>query len=169
MEFVRSSGRSVQHIVGHDWDIVSFDPRGVGYTRPSADCFAYPSTDTFGRMEESNVLDAQFRRQQFAVANEFVGLVNSSAAALTQQNDAARAMAQLCKNKDDLLGASSILRHLDSQSVARDMLSIVDAWDLWLGELPTNVPSSEKKKSDIKGSLVYWGFSYGKHVEHFYM
>ncbi len=89
-------------------------------------------------------------------------------------------MARLCEQKNALHGDNSIFRHLSTPSVARDMMSIIAAWDEWTESLseqsectaPVNLEDEEAstyelpeskntRHLDIKGKLVYWGFSYG--------
>lgn len=107
-----------------------------------------------------------------------IGLVNSSSDSLAKLDTRARALAKLCGDKDALNGKDSILRHVSTPAVARDMISIIDAWDEWVEaeskthwhetaekaekELEVSPQESEKAKIlDTKGKLVYWGFSYG--------
>jgi pimeloyl-ACP methyl ester carboxylesterase len=71
------------------------------------------------------------------------------------------------------MGEDSILRHVSTPAVARDMLSIIDAWDEWrveTGQVDPNtitatsddgVSQWKSDSLDLKGKLVYWGFSYG--------
>nr|POE87334.1 putative hydrolase [Quercus suber] len=93
VSFVLSIGHHLQDIIGDERDIVSFDPRGVGYTTPTTDCFSFPSTGK-NETNESDILLGQFNRAQFAISNEAVGLTNSSNAALRQLDAAARAVGQ---------------------------------------------------------------------------
>jgi pimeloyl-ACP methyl ester carboxylesterase len=93
--------------------------------------------------------------------------------ALPQRDARARAAAKLCKQQDDIMGEDSILRHVSTPAVARDMLSIIDAWDEWrveTGQVDPNtitatsddgVSQWKSDSLDLKGKLVYWGFSYG--------
>ena len=63
-----------------------------------------------------------------------IPLVNETESALAQRDARARAAAKLCKRHDNAIGEDSILRHMSTPAVARDMLSIVDAWDEWRAE-----------------------------------
>ncbi|KEQ68202.1 alpha/beta-hydrolase, partial [Aureobasidium namibiae CBS 147.97] len=163
VEFIRNLGHAIQEMAGHDRDIVSFDPRGVGYTKPTADCYTFPTSGSSSALGDSDIMRGQFNRLQFALSNEAVGLVNSTESALMQRDSAARAVAQLCKQKDDLDGKRSILRHLNTQNVARDMLYIVDAWDDWLETFKahTTPQMNDKVMERSKGMLSFLGFSYG--------
>ena len=81
----------------------------------------------------------------------------------------------LCKERDNLDDENSILRHVSTPAVAQDMLSIIDAWDVWRAETGQDVddevisevqdPVGEATESTYslttKSKLVYWGFSYG--------
>ena len=51
----------------------------------------------------------------------------------------ARSLAKLCQEKDSLNGKDSILKYVHTPSVARDMLSIVDAWDEWTESLSSEI------------------------------
>jgi hypothetical protein len=100
-------------------------------------------------------------------------LVNDTETALAQRDSRARAAAKLCKQHDDVMGEDSILRHVSTPAVARDMLSIINAWDEWRAEtgqidVGTAAQTTDHEASDgkpysldVKGKLVYWGFSYG--------
>ncbi|KAG9228384.1 TAP-like protein-domain-containing protein [Amylocarpus encephaloides] len=166
-------GRNLQRVVGLDQDIIGFDPRGIGATTPRADCFSYPIDDEH---EEEDYVKGQFHRTIWADSGRFIGLVNSSDVALQKIDLRARAIGKLCLAKDALKGEDSIFRHLSTPTVARDMLSIVDAWDEWTDSLrydATKVPHAimkdiiddeeheRVKRLDTKGKLVFWGFSYG--------
>lgn len=106
--------------------------------------------------------------------------MNSSSDSLAKLDTRARALAKLCQDKDDLHGKDSILRYVSTPAVARDMISIIDAWDEWMetesqskmhchepdGKVEMEAELSEQERHDVevldtKGKLVYWGFSYG--------
>ncbi|RYC59938.1 peptidase [Xylaria longipes] len=167
--FAQARATSLQPLVGDQNDIIGFDPRGVGASTPKADCFASPNSPdgVLGR----NV--AYMNRLTWFASGQEVGLTNSSNAALTNLNARSRAMAKLCQRVDEAEGDSSIFRHMDTPNIARDMVSIIDAWDEWRSDSKITqpiqpgaaYPSVERHTSDdsenSKASLRYWGFSYG--------
>ncbi|KAI1135702.1 alpha/beta-hydrolase [Hypoxylon sp. FL0543] len=171
-EFALITGPMLQTAVGKDRDVIGFDPRGVGATTPKADCFASPD-DPFG-LDGRNV--AYMNRLSWLTAEHEIGIVNSSNVALSKLDTSSRALSKLCKRIDDAEGKNSIFRYSNTPNVARDMLSIVDAWDQWrLGSNPKPAKSTQKPetedelpvdtrieaKDSTQGKLVYWGFSYG--------
>ncbi|KAI5195650.1 hypothetical protein E4T38_08970 [Aureobasidium subglaciale] len=166
VEFVRQLGWAIRNITGDDQDIVGFDPRGTGYTKPTADCYTFSPSDL--PVTDAEILRGEYNRVQFIIANEELGLVNSSQGALRQRDEANRAVAELCKMKDEIEGDGSILRYLDAQSVARDLLAVVDAWGRWRDTLFTKQDELEVEGS-TKGQLVYLGYSYGMSKEHIRM
>ncbi|KAI5200581.1 hypothetical protein E4T39_05710 [Aureobasidium subglaciale] len=157
VEFVRQLGWAIQNITGDDQDIVGLDPRGTGYTKPTADCY------TFQSVTDALILRGQYNRAQFVITNEELGLVNTSQGSLKRRDEANTAVAELCKMKDDTEGDESILRYSDTQSVARDLLAVVDAWDEWR-TIVTKQDQQEVNRS-TKGQLVYLGYSYGTSKE----
>ncbi|KAI1125384.1 Alpha/Beta hydrolase protein [Nemania abortiva] len=171
--FVLSRAASLlQVIAGSQYDIIGFDPRGVGASTPKADCFAAPnSSGVSGR----NV--AFMDRLAWLANGQGIGLANSSNVALTQLAARSKAMAKLCQRVDAAEGDSSIFRHIGTPNSARDMLSIINAWDEWRSSSQTAKPQKpearhppteqhtsddgENSKTSLRGKLVYWGFSYG--------
>ena len=173
------TGKSIQAIVGLDQDIIGFDPRGIGATTPRADCYSFPYSE---ENEEEDYVRGQYHRMLFSIGYRDSGAVNTSNVALQKLDVRARAVAKLCEEKDMLKGEDSIFRHLSTPSVARDMLSIVDAWDAWTdglnvddewnvqadGPIVDDEPVEAEQENDeeaysldTRGKLVYWGFSYG--------
>lgn len=158
-------GKPLQAMLGADQDIIGFDPRGIAATTPRADCFSFPNDDSH---EEVDYISGAFHRSMWAISGREIGNVNSSTVALQKFDVRARATSRLCEMKDAIKGNDSIFRHLSTPTVARDMLSIVDAWDEWtesLGVDEEDVANTEEESTskdlDTKGKLVYWGFSYG--------
>ncbi|KAF2491919.1 alpha/beta-hydrolase [Lophium mytilinum] len=163
IDFARRSAKSLQALFGEDQDIIGFDPRGVGETWPKVDCFSFPSPKerliASEPPSEQEVLQGRFNAMLFDISNP--GLVNSSGNSLESLDVRWRAMSGLCKEKDDIYGENSILRHLSTPVVSRDMLSIVEAWDDWIEGSPPGSHPLERPYSHLKGQLSYWGGSYG--------
>jgi pimeloyl-ACP methyl ester carboxylesterase len=171
--FALFGGQILQQIVGLDQDIIGFDPRGIGETTPVADCFAFPSDRKSKELTGADISRGFFHKFLWVLSGQETGMVNTSVDSLEKIDVRDRAAAKLCQTKDDLYGEDSILRHVSTPSVARDMLSILDAWDAWMevkgdddsGKENAQIGSAEAveedKSLDTKGKLVYWGFSYG--------
>ena len=173
VSFAQFGGPGLQQIVGLDQDIIGFDPRGIGETTPVADCFAFPSDGKSKELTGKDISRGYFHKFLWALSGQETGIVNSSIDSLEKIDIRDRAAAKLCQTKDALYGEDSILRHVSTPAVARDMLSILDAWDAWMeekeddnnskdnGEIGSSEAVEEDKSLDTKGKLVYWGFSYG--------
>ncbi|KAK8067019.1 hypothetical protein PG997_013766 [Apiospora hydei] len=167
--FALGSGQQIQGVVGTDRDIIGFDPRGIGATTPKANCFA---ADDWNGVAGQNM--ALMNRLTWELSGHDVGLVNSSNVALSKLDVRARALAKLCQQVSDESGDDSIFQYSSTPNVARDMLSIVHAWDAWRDAAAETAksaqphPESDQMNSNgdqslqsTKGKLVYWGFSYG--------
>jgi pimeloyl-ACP methyl ester carboxylesterase len=173
--FALGLGERIHSIVGNQ-DIIGFDPRGIGATTPRADCFSYP-LEGFETTEREDYVRGNFHRILWQQSGREVGIVNSSSRSLQKLGARARTVAKLCEDKDLLYGKDSILKYAHTPSVARDMISIIDAWDEWTeslsaGNQAENVEDESRHKGikdeaesshnpNTRGKLVYWGFSYG--------
>lgn len=169
VQFAIGAGTYLQTIVGEDQDIIGFDPRGIGATTPRADCFSFPG-ETDGIEDH---IEGQFHRMLWQTSGREIGLANSSEVALHKIDVRARGLGQLCGEKDSLYGNDSILRYVSTPNVARDMISVIDAWDEWRAaqsedSVLTHEPSEIENKASEQSydlntgsKLVYWGFSYG--------
>lgn len=173
------AGRAIQYIVGApNQDVIGFDPRGIFLTTPRADCYSFPplnSTSSSPAYDEEDYAQGSYHRFLWAQAGREVGLVGSSADSLQKLDKRYRNVAKLCQTKDELYGDDSILKYVGTPNVARDMLSIVDAWDEWRATLdeetvPTKLPEeeaydefddSQSSSLDLTGKLVFYGWSYG--------
>lgn len=118
-------------------------------------------------------------RMAWAYSGHDVGLLNSSNVALAKVDLRSRAVARLCKQTVDRAGNDSIFHYSNTPNVARDLLSIVHAWDEWRAEAAVTAkpsshaevtepahgdgtnPDSNLKPKSTKGKLVYIGYSYG--------
>lgn len=117
------------------YEILSFDPRGVFQTTPSADCY---SGDWDAR------IDQYWQYRGFATLSE-----NVQDHYLFNQG-----LNQLCEQ-----ATPEILQHMSSASVARDMVEIVDRVEE-LRRKETN-STQAKRSSTEKPRLQFMGFSYG--------
>lgn len=115
------------------FDIVAFDPRGVGFTSPSFACFA----------------NAQ-QRLLWQIASDADGLLGSSDVAFSRIWARKKALAEAC----DEVGDENISTRMNTPTVAMDMAAIVDALATWRGK------KTGKSHRDLD-KLQYWGFSYG--------
>ena len=178
-----SAGHAIQQLAGlPDQDLIGFDPRGVFFTTPRADCYSFPPenfTSSSPSPDDEDYVQGAYHRFLWGEAGKGIGFINSSDIALQQLDSRFRSIGKLCQTKDELYGDDSILKYVSTPNVARDMLSIVDAWDEWTStlnddttELDTSAPCNEEMPEssaenntpydlDTKGKLVYWGFSYG--------
>ena len=179
------------NVIGEEQDVIGFDPRGIGATTPRADCFAHPlkssATGAAWQNAEEDVARGNYHRTMWEMSGKEVGNVNTTSGSLQKLDTRARTLAKLCEEKDSLNGKDSILKYVHTPSVARDMISIIDAWDEWTASLETQaaapchkeVVAPEPKPGeadhetsegqnalDTKGKLVYWGFSYGVCIYH---
>ncbi|TVY25767.1 Tripeptidyl aminopeptidase [Lachnellula hyalina] len=168
VQTARGLGGYLQAILGEGQDIIGFDPRGIGATTPRTDCFSFPG----GPSGEDDYVQGQFHRMLWQTSGREIGLVNSSEVALHKIDARSRGLGKLCGEKDYLNGNDSIFKYVSTPNVARDMVSIVDAWDEWNAALSgPSAPLAEETDEtndfeevsglDTKGKLVYWGFSYG--------
>lgn len=145
---------SLQSILGADQPVIGFDPRGIAFTTPRADCWAKPpACDGCPENAASGLLSRLEWDSVYAAS----GLFNSSDVAAKFLDAGNRAVNALCQSKDARIGGGSILGHATTAHVAQDMVSIVDAWDRWI-EARGLAPNA------LRGKLVYWGFSYGTYL-----
>jgi hypothetical protein len=163
--------------------LIGFDPRGILTTTPRADCYSFPpdnSSSSSGSpsSDEEDYVQGSYHRFLWQQAGRAIGFINSSSVALQQLDARIRSIAKLCQTKDELYGDDSILKYVSTPNVARDMLSVIDAWDEWTSTL-NNEPAAldtpveikeedlffadgnKQYSTDTKGKLVFWGFSYG--------
>ena len=156
-----SSGAILQEIIGHDRPVIGFDPRGIGFTTPSADCWAGPPA--CGGCPEDRKSGMMHRLESMNEARGF-GFVNSSNIAAKLIDARERSLNTLCRTKNNQLGGESILRHAATTHVATDMLTIVDAWERWVDKETAAAGVTVTEPNPTKGKLVYWGFSYGTYL-----
>lgn len=130
--FVLAGGAALSTLTGGIYDIIGFDPRGVGSSTPAMECFA-----TAG---EEYTFSSSFP----SAPNLWLGSFTNSSydsqiqTAITSFDTSAASLATACETQ-----ASEALYTSTTAYVARDMAGIVDALD----------------GTDAK--LNYWAFSYG--------
>ncbi|KAK3395128.1 Alpha/Beta hydrolase protein [Podospora didyma] len=149
---------ALQKILDPDQPIIGFDPRGIGFTTPVADCWATPPPCD-GCPEDT--AKGLVHRLAWTSTNAGFGFVNSSSIAFKYLEAGHRAVNDLCRGKDSQLEGQSIFAHASTAHVAQDMISIVDAWDRWVNktqDAATLAVNPTQKK------LIYWGFSYGTYL-----
>ena len=150
--FIRKYGRHLQSVVDREkhWEILSWDPRGVGATTPRVDCFG-----------------TVLARDRYFVEKHGIGAITAAEDVLQRQFAVTDAWSSLCQNADQEI---DILPYITTPSVARDMVEMVDRiHDLRTEELARKAASEGAKQvplmAEISGSgpprLNYMGFSYG--------
>ncbi|QKX60783.1 uncharacterized protein TRUGW13939_07929 [Talaromyces rugulosus] len=129
-------GHYLQGVVDGErhYEILGFDPRGVAFSTPRADCY------------NGN----EIRRTADQVQAAGIPSPDSGSTALNYLYQSHAAVSELCAEAGD----DSIFAHMSTASVARDMLEIVDR----VNELKHN--SSTRANSE-EPKLQYLGVSYG--------
>ena len=133
-----SGAQSLQNIIGSNYDVISFDPRGVGYANPSANC---SSIDTNGRPQSPLSKRARTIPQPITAPQFSLDFWNQSLA-IAQQ------IGQECGER--IGGDDQIGQYMSTAAVATDMKLIVEAF--------AQTEDGQKANST---KLNYWGFSYG--------
>ncbi|KAK4247476.1 Tripeptidyl aminopeptidase [Corynascus novoguineensis] len=144
IEFSLALGEQIRAVVDGEkhFEILAFDPRGVGMSTPSADCYH----NTFNRVADTlQNMDAAMPP------------VAASDLGLQLRYSAAEALSKLCAQTAP--GPDSIFAHMSTASVARDMLEIVERVD----ELrQTTQKRANSDKADRTDPLLqFYGISYG--------
>lgn len=151
--FILRKGQTLQNVSGGNkhYEILSWDPRGVGFTSPKADCYE-------GNIAARDVAD---------IEEKAIGPLDSSEDALKRQWARTRAYGQLCQESAK---NGSILPYATTPSVVNDMVAILDQiHELRSQNAPALLGQAEdgerrlelRKKGDDTPRILYWGFSYG--------
>lgn len=101
---LRDHGRDLQAIVGEDYDIVSWDPRGVGASTPRIDCWG-------GKMADRLVWELGD-----------VGVVDAHPGTVYDAFARARVLSGACEENQE----GGVLRHSSTAYHARDLLEILE-------------------------------------------
>ncbi|KAI1881700.1 hypothetical protein JX265_000526 [Neoarthrinium moseri] len=149
--FLLREGHILQDVAdgNRSYEILSWDPRGVGFTSPKADCYGDIATRDVAELQE-----------------KAIGPLDASEDALKRHWARTQAYGKLCA---DSAVNGSILPFLTTPSVVRDMVAILDE----IHELRDTESRSaeatdggdgqkrlELRKADVP-RIQYWGFSYG--------
>ncbi|KAM3460439.1 hypothetical protein BB8028_0001g03080 [Beauveria bassiana] len=152
VQFLLDGGRLLQSIVNIPrqkyYEMISFDPRGVGASEPRVDC--YPANNVARRAKILETTAA--------------GALNLSSASFDFGYFTARALGKRCEMTN-----AHILPFVNTASVARDMLAMVDKVaelrkKQTIKQQKTDVQSDMRKgdvSSDNVPRLQYYGLSYG--------
>ena len=138
VQFVLDSGVELQTIIGTNYDVVAWDPRGIGASIPSANCSALPPPKSLTR-NSRRALPPIYGPE---LANSF--FVDTFADA--------KAVGERCQAI--IGGDNDAGPHMTTAVNVRDMVSIVDAF------------SRTPEGKGVHGAhlLNYWGFSYGTYI-----
>jgi pimeloyl-ACP methyl ester carboxylesterase len=133
VDFLIAFGESLVGVIGTNYDIVSFDPRGLSRSIPSANCTPPPlsgpaiSRRGLPKIHAPTVLDSHYE----AIAAD------------------AKVVGDACQKQIE--GADQAGPHMTTAVNVRDMISIVDAF----------ARSKDAKGVENATLINYWGFSYG--------
>jgi len=143
-------GKYFQGIIDGEkhYEILGFDPRGVGRTTPSASCYV----DDLSRLADIS--------QQGGLPPVVAGELG-----LNLHYQAAVGLGELCGQQKTNTSAgqddSSIFSHMSTASVARDMLEIVERADALRNTNASTAGRNVTAGKKHKPLLHYWGTSYG--------
>ncbi|KAK0229647.1 hypothetical protein EDD85DRAFT_939884 [Armillaria nabsnona] len=104
--YLASIGSLITSIIGNQYDIISFDPRGLGNSTPRAEFF-------FSKEEHY---------QWLADTNYWTSAVNTTSDQIPHLWASAQVVAELARERDN-----GILNYISTDNVARDMLRITEA------------------------------------------
>ncbi|KAG9092827.1 hypothetical protein FS749_015411 [Ceratobasidium sp. UAMH 11750] len=133
VDFILGSGETIMNTVGGKFDLVSWDPRGVGYTRPRADCFA---TGT----EENAFWEGTIPRAGLEARGNFTdpGDLKAFYDQVPEVDSLLHDLGQKC-----LAYSPDTFQYVGSAATVRDLVALHDYME------GTDKP------------IDYWGFSYG--------
>lgn len=144
---------------GKYYDILGFDPRGIGWTEPAARCMPDSPSAWSWRLRQGTE-----------------GMLGSSDAALGRLWAMTHAYGTSCKLGMDGEEGPDIKQYMSTASVARDMIEIAEKHAEWAAEKTTELAAKKSLKRSGCGrtaasqyqrgqvKLQYWGFSYGTYL-----
>ena len=131
------------------FDIIGFDPRGIGWTEPAARCMPdQPSTWSWNLRETSE------------------GLIGSSDAALGRLWSMTHAFGASCKLAEQDQDGPDIKQYMSTAFVARDMLEISERHAEYVAKEVSRKAGGRRDTTYVPGEskLQYWGYSYGTYL-----
>ncbi|CAE7202493.1 hypothetical protein PTNB73_05715 [Pyrenophora teres f. teres] len=131
------------------FDIIGFDPRGIGWTEPAARCMPDLPSAWSWNLRETNE-----------------GLIGSSDAALGRLWSMTHAFGTSCKLAEEDQNDPDIKLYMSTASVARDMLEITERHDEYVAKEVARKAGNCRYNTYIPGKskLQYWGYSYGTYL-----
>ncbi|KAG0651404.1 hydrolase [Hyphodiscus hymeniophilus] len=134
---ILGEGAEFAQYVVRDYDLVSFDPRGIGFSIPLANCSAsvVSSTAPLTRRFVDKLHGPHFDAQYFS---DFY--------------QSSQTLGRQCQST--IGGPNAAGPHMNSAVVARDMISFLDAYS----------NSIYSKGVSDPNLLNFWGFSYGSYL-----
>ncbi|KAJ6783194.1 hypothetical protein PWT90_01234 [Aphanocladium album] len=154
IDFLLFSGPLIQGMVDGNkkYEILSFDPRGVGRTTPSADCY-----------------HNEYARGNGAILDRAIGFLDGGEAVQRRRMSHAQGFAKLCAQADSKY---DIRKFISTTSVARDMAKIVDEIrDLRHQQDPEESGDARlelRAENANPARINYWGWSYGTDLGNYF-
>ncbi|KAJ3503374.1 hypothetical protein NLJ89_g8466 [Agrocybe chaxingu] len=105
IDFVLGLGGSIQGIFGPEFDVVSFDPRGVGRSTPAISVFT-----------------SNLERAEFDMSAGTLNTETTSRSTLPERWAKTQVLGSLARDR-----SANVISHMTTDNVARDMLRIVEA------------------------------------------
>lgn len=146
--YVLSAGEYVRYLVDTDtiqgkyFDIISFDPRGVGFSQPRVDCFHSPNfaANWHQRVQEE-------------------GWFESSDAALGRLWSMSTAKGHACSIATDQQNGDDIKKYVSTASHARDMLELVEKHGEWRDREAKSLLTERRSPSPWTRCISRWMLS----------
>ncbi|KAI1401594.1 TAP-like protein-domain-containing protein [Hypoxylon fuscum] len=157
VSFLLTAGAALQAMAdgSKHYEILSFDPRGIGFTEPKADCF-----------------DDEFARAVTTLELRAMGPLDGGIDVVRRQTALFGAYGRLCE------GGPSIHAYMSTASVARDMVEIVDKIDEARNKNATTTTTvrmrggprhlQQRQDDSALPRIQYWGFSYGTVIGNYF-
>lgn len=157
VSYVLKAGEIIQRTADGNkkFEILSFDPRGVGFTTPSSDCH-----------------HNEFARANAIREDRAIGSLDETVTVLRRKMSRAVAFGNLCHQESP---ETDIRKYMSTASVARDMVEIVDKIDELRHGYGHNQEPAKSDTAQHAGNrlelrssahrsvprIQYWGVSYG--------